>query len=61
DLHEAAKNAVSEMIQVLTERGFGRDEAYVLCSVAGNLRINEIVDEPNFGVSMVLPSKLTMR
>ncbi len=58
DLHKAAKYAVRGMIEYLSEIGYSRDEAYVLCSVAGNLRISEIVDEPNFGVSMVLPSKL---
>ena len=42
----AAKEAVEEMISLMAERSFGRDEAYVLCSVAGNLRISEIVDEP---------------
>ncbi len=57
----AAKEAVEEMISLMAERSFGRDEAYVLCSVAGNLRISEIVDEPNYGVSMVMPTQLLER
>ena len=30
-------------------------EAYALCSVAGDLKINEVVDLPNWAVSMTLP------
>jgi len=29
--------------------------------VAGNLRISEIVDEPNYVVSLVLPKELTRK
>ncbi len=61
DLHKSAVDAVEEMIAFLGGKGFDRDEAYVLCSVAGNLRISEIVDEPNLGVSMVLPKRLLAR
>ncbi|MGH7762044.1 MAG: acetamidase/formamidase family protein, partial [Candidatus Dormibacteraceae bacterium] len=28
---------------------------YILCSLAGDLRISQIVDQPNFGVSFYLP------
>jgi acetamidase/formamidase len=31
------------------------DEAYTICSVAGDLKINETVDLPNWPVSMTLP------
>ncbi len=58
DLLSAAKEAVEEMIDLIAEKGFTRDEAYVLCGVVGNLRISEIVDEPNYGVSMVMPAKV---
>ncbi|MCL5873801.1 MAG: acetamidase/formamidase family protein [Candidatus Thermoplasmatota archaeon] len=61
DLLRGAKEAVEEMIALMAERGFSGEEAYVLCSVAGNLRINEIVDEPNYGVSMVIPAQLLTR
>jgi acetamidase/formamidase len=61
NLYEGAKLAVSEMIDHLKTQGFTKEEAYVLCSVAGNLRISEIVDEPNYVVSFVLPEELTTR
>lgn len=55
DLRKASEIAVDSMIVELKKMGYYEDEAYVLCSVAGNLRISEIVDEPNFVVSMVIP------
>ncbi len=61
DLHKAAVDAVLEMIGILGERGFKSNEAYALCSAAGNLRISEIVDEPNFVVSMVIPEAILTR
>jgi acetamidase/formamidase len=30
-------------------------DAYMLCSVAGDLRISEIVDQPNWVVSFYFP------
>jgi hypothetical protein len=36
-------------------RGKGRWEAYTLSSVAGDLKISETVDLPNWLVSMTLP------
>ena len=35
--------------------GLSREDAYILCSLAGDLRISQIVDEPNFGVSFYMP------
>lgn len=58
DLHEASVEASMEMINLLHSYGLTENEAYALCSVAGNLRISEIVDEPNFVVSMVMPEKI---
>lgn len=56
DLHENAKQAVRYMIEHLTaEHGLTRDEAYILCGAAVDLKISEIVDEPNFIVSAYLP------
>ncbi|HEY8647485.1 MAG TPA: acetamidase/formamidase family protein [Gaiellaceae bacterium] len=52
DLTMAAKEAVREMIAYLTStRGLTREQAYVLISVAGDLRISECVDVPNAIVS----------
>jgi formamidase len=52
----AARNALLAMIDWLgAERGLGREQAYVLCSVAVDLRISEIVDIPNPVVSALCP------
>ena len=59
DLMENARNAVRYSIDWLVERlGVTRSQAYLLCSVAGDLRISEIVDAPNWIVSMHLPLAL---
>jgi formamidase len=55
DLNLAAKNALSDMIRILQERGFSKEQAYVICSVACDLRIGNVVDVPNYVVSAVLP------
>lgn len=56
DLQEAARGAVRQMIDHLeTERGLERSEAYMLCSVAVDLKINEVVNAPNWVVSAYLP------
>jgi formamidase len=52
----AARNALLNMIDYLgQERGFSRQQAYALCSVAVDLKISELVDVPNFVVSAFLP------
>ena len=52
----AARNALLSMIDWLgAERGLSREQAYVLCSVAVDLRISEIVDIPNPVVSALCP------
>ncbi len=56
DLMENARNAVRRMIDWLgTEYGLAPEDAYVLCSVAGDLKISEIVDQPNWIVSFYIP------
>jgi formamidase len=56
DLNLAARNALLNMIEYLTEeRGFSREQAYALCSVAVDLRISEAVNLPNFLVSALIP------
>ena len=55
DLMENARNAVRDTIGWLTkEKHLSREDAYVLCSLAGDLRISQIVDQPNWGVSFYL-------
>jgi acetamidase/formamidase len=39
-------------------RGFDRQEAYALCSVAANLRIHEVVDAPNWMVGAFIPDDI---
>lgn len=55
DLTLAARNALLSMIDYLGTRGFDRQQAYAICSVAVDLRISQVVDVPNFIVSALLP------
>jgi formamidase len=55
DLSLSAKNALLNMIDHLETRGFTRQQAYALCSVAVDLRISQTVDVPNLLVSALLP------
>jgi formamidase len=51
----AARNALLAMIEYLQQRGFNRQQAYTISSVAVDLRISEVVDVPNFVVTASLP------
>ncbi len=56
DLMEAARESVRSMIELLTrQHGMPAIDAYLLCSVCGDLRISEIVDIPNWTVSFYFP------
>jgi acetamidase/formamidase len=56
DLMENAKNAVRDMVDwLVVDQQLSLHEAYALCSVAGDLKISETVDLPNWVVSMTLP------
>ena len=56
DLMEGAKAAVSGMVDLLSRRyKMNPVDAYMLCSVCGDLRISEIVDMPNWVVSFYFP------
>jgi acetamidase/formamidase len=59
EVMEAARNAVRNMIDYL-ERTYSlsRPDAYMLCSVAADLKINEIVDAPNWIVGAYLPTSI---
>ena len=55
----AARTATSRMIDFLAEHwGFSEVHAYVLCSVAMNLRISQVVNEPMFTVSAAISRKI---
>ena len=52
-IDEAARKATRYMIDhLVAEHGLSRNEAYVLCSLAGDLKISETVDVPHMLVSM---------
>jgi acetamidase/formamidase len=56
DLMDAARAAVRSMIDLLCKRqSMPAVDAYMLCSVCGDLRISEIVDAPNWTVSFYFP------
>jgi acetamidase/formamidase len=56
DLMTGAREAVSRMIDLLgAQHGLSAVDAYMLCSVCGDLRISEIVDAPNWLVSFYFP------
>jgi acetamidase/formamidase len=56
DLMLAARASVRSMIDLLgRQHGMPAVDAYLLCSVCGDLRISEIVDLPNWTVSFYFP------
>jgi formamidase len=58
DLTSACRHALLNMLDLLEHRGFTREQAYVLCSVAVDLRISNVVDVPNYVVSALLPEDI---
>jgi acetamidase/formamidase len=59
DLMEAARDAIRQMIEHLGRtRGLSPQDAYMLCSVAVDLKICEIVDAPNWLVGAFLPQSI---
>ena len=58
DLDEAARLATREMIDFLVaEKGLSRDEAYLLCSLAADLRVTQLVDGTK-GIHAMLPKSI---
>jgi formamidase len=56
DLTLAARNALLEIIDYMVkEKGFTPEQAYIISSVAVDLRIGQLVDVPNYIVSAILP------
>lgn len=59
DAAEAARAATSRMIDLLVDRwGFLPIHAYLLCSIAMNLHLSQVVNEPMFTVSAEIPKSL---
>ena len=54
----AARNALLDMIDCLTERGWTPQEAYAICSVAVDLKLRRLIDVPNLLVSALLPEDI---
>lgn len=58
-LEEAVQEATRYMIDYLVGvRGMSREDAYMLCSLAGGLEVFEAVDTPNMLVAMHLPKSI---
>jgi len=56
DISLAARNALLEMIDyIVANHGLTRQQAYLVASVAVDLRIGQVVDAPNVGVTAILP------
>ncbi len=58
-IDEAARKATLYMIDYLVEvHGMTREDAYALCSLAGDLKIAEVVDVPHMLVTMHMPKEV---
>ena len=56
DINLAARNALAAMIDyIMSEYGYDRTQAYMIASIAVDMRIGQLVDIPNVGVTAVLP------
>ena len=51
----SARHALLNLIEILTKAGYTREQAYIIASVAVDLRLSRLVDVPNFTVSAFLP------
>jgi formamidase len=59
DLTLAARNALIDMIDyIVRKHGLTPEQAYVVASVAVDLRVSQVVDVPNFIVSAFLPLEI---
>ncbi len=58
NLNLATRNALIGLMAIIGERGFSKEQAYAICSVAADLRISQAVDIPNFVVSAFLSEEL---
>lgn len=59
DASLAARNALTMMVDALVhDHGLTRDQAFIVASVAGDLRISSIVNVPHAQVSMSIPTDI---
>ncbi|MGZ4216466.1 MAG: acetamidase/formamidase family protein [Solirubrobacteraceae bacterium] len=62
DLYVAAQDAVRAMVDhLVSSYELGREDAYLLCSLAVDLKISEIVDAGQYIVSALLPEAIFSR
>jgi acetamidase/formamidase len=62
DLMQGARQAVRETITwLVTEHGLRRQDAYVTCSLAGDLKLLEVVDAGVWNVGFTLPLSILRR
>jgi acetamidase/formamidase len=56
DLMEGSRKSVLAMIDwIVAEHGLTRQDAYMLCSLAGDLKILEVVDAGMWNVGFTMP------
>ncbi|MDH3431020.1 MAG: acetamidase/formamidase family protein [Gammaproteobacteria bacterium] len=56
DINLAARNALAAIIDyIMSEYGYDRTQAYMIASIAVDMRIGQLVDVPNVGVTAILP------
>jgi acetamidase/formamidase len=61
DLYAAAQDAVRAMIDHIADTyALGREDAYLLCRLAVDLKISEVVDAGQYIVSALLPEAIFM-
>ena len=53
--HWFSGSTMATVPRLRVQRGISAVDAYMLCSVCGDLRISEIVDMPNWVVSFYFP------
>ncbi len=58
DLTLACRAALLNMLDLLQQRSYTREQAYVISSVAVDLRVSNVVDVPNYVVSALLPEDI---
>jgi len=62
DLFQAARDATRRAVDlVATGTGLDPVDAYLLLSLTGDLRVSEVVDAPNWVMSIHVPTRYTLR
>lgn len=51
----SAKQAIVELINILVQAGYTREQAYVIASIAADIRLAQVVDVPSYTALALLP------